>query len=189
MYFVIGPNGEEYGPADLNTLANWKNEGRVNPSTMLKDAQSGQMIQASSIPALFPMEAPTMTPTNTGFSQPSSFGTQPASPVQAPYAHYPHSGMDTAEAKQSLNKAYIILALSFVCGCCIGFPFAWMQGTKAEQQGLVSEVKTFRIIFGVVVALWVVGALIYLTTIGGAIGAAAAGAGTRPAPIQGGVSQ
>lgn len=84
-YFVTGSDGNQYGPVEGDVLQQWVREGRVLPSTMLKDAASGRDFAASSLPGLFQpaapqAPAPPMTPppgTGTGnpaqpnFSQPN----------------------------------------------------------------------------------------------------------------------
>ncbi len=52
QYFVIGPNGDKYGPADVDTLRMWSRENRVTAQTMLEDATTGARLMASAIPGL-----------------------------------------------------------------------------------------------------------------------------------------
>lgn len=52
-YFVVGPDGTEYGPANLSTLTTWAEQGRVLPSTMLKVAATGEIVAASSVEGIF----------------------------------------------------------------------------------------------------------------------------------------
>jgi hypothetical protein len=55
-YFVVGLDGEKFGPADVLTLNHWVQEGRIVPETMLEDVSTGQQVLASSIPELvFPV--------------------------------------------------------------------------------------------------------------------------------------
>lgn len=49
--------GRRYGPADLDTLASWKAEGRVLPETELIEEASDVRRQAKEFPELFPPEA------------------------------------------------------------------------------------------------------------------------------------
>ncbi len=63
-YLVVGPDGQEYGPANLDTLKQWVTENRLGPQSMLKDFQTGQMVAASAVPGLFP--APVMAPPGPG---------------------------------------------------------------------------------------------------------------------------
>lgn len=77
---VIGHDGAEYGPASLQDLKNWAAENRVNPSTQLKDFQTGQLLLASQVPGLFAAVPPPMAP-----------GTYPPQNpyAQPPMAQYP----------------------------------------------------------------------------------------------------
>ncbi|MBV6458881.1 MAG: hypothetical protein HONBIEJF_02020 [Fimbriimonadaceae bacterium] len=48
-YYVLGADGNKYGPADVPTLNTWAQEGRVLPTTLLEDFQTGQKLQASAV--------------------------------------------------------------------------------------------------------------------------------------------
>lgn len=49
MYTVTGADGREYGPVDAVTLQSWVSMGRVKPSTVVTDNQTGQKMAASQI--------------------------------------------------------------------------------------------------------------------------------------------
>ena len=51
-FFVLWPDGQKFGPADLQTLQRWAVENRVGPATLLEDAQTGHHIRAGDHPAL-----------------------------------------------------------------------------------------------------------------------------------------
>ncbi len=51
MYIVIGLNGMEYGPIDMQTLQTWAAQGRVQPGSLIRDVRTGQQFHASQIPA------------------------------------------------------------------------------------------------------------------------------------------
>ncbi|MFM9873819.1 MAG: hypothetical protein ACKVQS_10190 [Fimbriimonadaceae bacterium] len=60
-YMVIGPDGAEYGPANVDTLKVWVSEGRLTADSQLKNFATGQMMVANSVPGLFaavPSEVP-----------------------------------------------------------------------------------------------------------------------------------
>ena len=57
QYFVIGPDGQKFGPADINTLTQWAAEGRLTPATMLED-EFGKQMPASELPGVFPPGLP-----------------------------------------------------------------------------------------------------------------------------------
>src|SRR5437870_1572241 len=99
MYFVIAPDGSQYGPADLPTLTQWAHEGRVLASTTIRDARTGQTMVAAAIPNLFPGG--------------------PASPYSSPsppqYAAYPRgvAGPYADPSSQSdLTAAWVLSVLS-----------------------------------------------------------------------------
>ena len=46
-YFVIGENGELYGPADITTLNEWIAQGRIAPTTMIQEELGGARFAAS----------------------------------------------------------------------------------------------------------------------------------------------
>ncbi|MHB8637542.1 MAG: hypothetical protein ACYC96_13820 [Fimbriimonadaceae bacterium] len=63
-YFVIGPNGQRFGPAPVATLNQWIQEGRVAPQTLLQDAATGAQVVARALPALNFVPQPTLAPPN-----------------------------------------------------------------------------------------------------------------------------
>ncbi len=64
-YYVLGDQGQKYGPADIPTLNQWIAEGRIVPHTMLQDEASGGMIAASTIPGL--LFLPTASPVSSNY--------------------------------------------------------------------------------------------------------------------------
>ena len=67
LYYVIGPDGSRFGPADVTMLSQWASEGRVHPGTTLQEDGTGRNIPASAIPGLCP--APSFAATS-GAGQP-----------------------------------------------------------------------------------------------------------------------
>jgi len=51
-YFVITPDGSQYGPADVDTLVRWAKEGRIVASTILSERGADRQLQADSLTAL-----------------------------------------------------------------------------------------------------------------------------------------
>jgi hypothetical protein len=51
-YFVHAPDGQKYGPADLQILQQWIHAGSVISTTIIEDPQTGMKFQASQIPGL-----------------------------------------------------------------------------------------------------------------------------------------
>jgi TM2 domain-containing membrane protein YozV len=50
MYSIIGPDGQTYGPADLDTVKSWCLEGRINSDTMIVDPIDGHTKRAVDLP-------------------------------------------------------------------------------------------------------------------------------------------
>ena len=79
QYFVIGPDGAEYGPTDLPGLTQWVREGRVLANTMIRKGGAAPAA-AGSLPelaALFatppPAVAPQIPPMATTVTLPAEF--------------------------------------------------------------------------------------------------------------------
>lgn len=51
-WYVIGRDGQKYGPADLPTLQAWANENRVRPDTLLEEEGTGAQVLAQSVAGL-----------------------------------------------------------------------------------------------------------------------------------------
>jgi hypothetical protein len=109
-YFVVTQDGQRFGPADVNTLQQWANEGRLLATTTLEEEISGNRVLAGSVPGLnlgggtaapygYPTQAPTQqTPTpQSPYGQPQSpygQGPNPYNPPQGennPYAQNPYA--------------------------------------------------------------------------------------------------
>lgn len=51
-YFVIGADGNRYGPADIDALVQWAREGRIVGSTMLVERGTERSLRADGITAI-----------------------------------------------------------------------------------------------------------------------------------------
>lgn len=104
-YFVIGADGNKYGPADLPTLQQWLSEARVLPDTWLEEEGSGQRVQAKYVL----QQAP---PTQPG---------QPAAPgFFGPPSHSPYP---RAQDVRPTSDGTIQIVFGWICavvslGCC-----------------------------------------------------------------------
>jgi hypothetical protein len=71
--WIVRVGGVEYGPVDLDTLAEWKNEGRLLPSNEVRAESDGAWSTASALPGLF--APPPLPPSNSHpLAQRRSFG-------------------------------------------------------------------------------------------------------------------
>jgi Domain of unknown function (DUF4190)/GYF domain 2 len=62
MYKIIGIDGKEYGPVDLDQVRQWIAQGRVNTQTRLKAGDASDWKPASEIPELAALFAPAAKP-------------------------------------------------------------------------------------------------------------------------------
>jgi len=69
-YYVIAPDGNRYGPADISTLQQWVREGRIVANTTLEDELTGTKIRASLLPELSHLFPSTGAPPIDGASAP-----------------------------------------------------------------------------------------------------------------------
>lgn len=121
-YFVVMPDGNKYGPADLATLSQWASEGRINANSSLIDEMSGQTVSASSVPGL-----------SLGYAQ--SPIQQPT--YQAPTTPYPRQDpmMYGDGGKADYNKSLIFSIIGFLCCPIILSSLGIYYGNKAKAAG------------------------------------------------------
>jgi hypothetical protein len=110
QYFVIAPDGNQYGPATVEVLKQWVQEGRLTATTTLRDATTQAVVQASNVPGLFASPAPVAPAPPVYQSAPMQ---SPAGPyAQAPTGPVPNLGgpgqswsqAPTYSAPQPLNQ-------------------------------------------------------------------------------------
>jgi hypothetical protein len=134
-YFVIGADGNKYGPADVATLNQWAAEGRVTPETTLEEEGSGQQMKAkfvlpgmASAPPTQP-QAPQQPP-QSGFPGQSAPGYTP--PGQSPYVRPAGSGSD---GQTQIVIGWVCAVVSLFC-CPPGFGIAAiLLALNAKQKG------------------------------------------------------
>lgn len=102
MYWVIAADGQRYGPADLPTLRQWCQEGRVTPETQVVDPIDNVAKPARSIPEIvnnLPVVGPPMAaPYNPGAYM-HGMG-QDYSQAPAPYqSNYPRAYLGPPRSK------------------------------------------------------------------------------------------
>ena len=128
-YFVVGSDGNEYGPVDIDTLKQWATENRIQPTTSLRDEQSGVRGLASQVPGLFTASAPAVS-TSPPMGPPSgnpSYGN--------PTVDYPRPSDQVNDSFPVRTFLYPLggLISFFVCGG-FGFIFAGYGVYYAYQQ-------------------------------------------------------
>jgi len=132
-YFVIAEDGNKYGPADIQTLNTWIQEGRILPSTLIEEEGSGARLAANSVAGLvFGVTQPTEErPTDYSTRQPD----QQAYWQSAPRASYGVAGSTEA------TIAWVLGVVGTLLCCCggflfsgVGIVFAWLGFKKGNQK-------------------------------------------------------
>lgn len=179
MYYVLGDGGAKYGPASLDTLRKWVEEGRILPGMMLEDASTGVQIQASQVDGLFgPPTVPSAAPQGepqTGYSPytPQDPGpqSQPGSPwQQSPqggnpyprgYEGAPYGQQQGADPTWFIAGGWILTVLAVIPCCpCLQIPFgigAIFCGWKTKQLGN----KHGQVLMSAAIVALVVGLIVY----------------------------
>jgi len=131
--WIVRVDGRDYGPANIDTLREWKAEGRVLPANEARRADAELWTLAAEIPGLFDLE----TPTTTGASQ----LTYSTSSAQAPPA-LPSRGFGQilAETFRIYAKGFLqflcltlLVVLPSVCGQLAAM---WTQTVQASDADL-----------------------------------------------------
>ena len=79
MYRIIGADGREYGPVNLEQLLEWRRQGRVGPQTQVRSDSSSDWQSLSAFPELNPPPAPAAQP----FAQPPSLADRASKKIAA----------------------------------------------------------------------------------------------------------
>ena len=115
-YFVIGPAGEKYGPADVPLLNQWVREGRLLPGTFLEAEGNPARFPASALSGLHcpnPMQAGLAA----GQIPPTAFGS----------ASMPSAWVDPTRSRAVANASWTCSVLSVASSFglnCLTMPFA-----------------------------------------------------------------
>ena len=122
-YFVIASDGQKYGPADVPTLNQWAQEGRVLTTSMLEDATTGERVAATSVPGIvFPI-AP---PTGQNFQQPN---------FQQPNFQHPPGMGYRDDGSEDIKKVWIFGGIGFICCPIIFSVMAIVFASNAQKKG------------------------------------------------------
>lgn len=82
QYYVVWPNGQKFGPVDVDTLRQWQLENRIDSQSIIENAATGQHMPASAVlgygPSTYSPPPPGQPPMYHGYYRPNApypFGT------------------------------------------------------------------------------------------------------------------
>ena len=103
MYTVIGLNGIQYGPVDIQTLQDWATQGRVLPGTLVTDLATGRQSAANQLFALQPI-----------FSRPPSMQTMMGNGPSPSFPVHGHHGNIVPQTNMSAHSPIAAVLLSLL---------------------------------------------------------------------------
>jgi hypothetical protein len=130
QYFVVAPDGTSYGPADLPTLQQWANEGRVLADSQLRSVATGQTVLASNLPGL-------VVGSGIQSTAPGPYGYGPSGPYGQGSGYYPRPGLMDDGSKE-FTTGLVMGILSLVCCGILGLVFGIIgvvYSKRALQKG------------------------------------------------------
>lgn len=180
-YYVIASDGQKYGPADLATLKEWVEQGRITTATMLEEEIGSARLVASGLTGLFSASTPYSRPvdqqgpyqSNSSYTPPSSQPNLSNNPYASPSTYYRGDAGHGPDPllQRMVNNSWIAgavgLGIMTIGFCCFVTPLAsiglsiWgiSSGRKAQMEGHVGGQAPF--IFNIVVLVVALGVLAF----------------------------
>jgi hypothetical protein len=137
VYYVVHPDGSRYGPADLPTLQDWANEGRLVQATTLIDASTGQQMIAGRAPGLVwghnPAAHPSQATVLPGQMTQTPYGGGAGQINQSPHGGYPrpnqpYGGYSAGRPKSTLGMVALVCGISSILCLCLCMPLGIISG-------------------------------------------------------------
>lgn len=135
QYFVVLPDGQKFGPADLAMLNQWASEGRLTAQSQLEDASTGQRIFAVELAGLNVPGAPGVpgfdSPQPQPQPQPQSWNNPPQS--ASPYPRTPYVPADNGQ--KELTMAWVFGSIGLLCCPIIFSTMGIVYAVQAKNKG------------------------------------------------------
>ena len=154
-YYVIAPDGQRYGPADVSVLNQWVMEGRLAADSEVEREGDGERMTLSRVEGVAfaspaPMAAPAVPQVPQAPQAPSPPYQSPQNWQQPPgYSNYPRPGqMSPAAGQSELTASWILGAVTFAF-CCPVLPIVGLtMANKAISMGnpTATSARTFNIV-------------------------------------------
>lgn len=158
QYYVIGPDGNKYGPADVPTLKQWVAENRLNQGSMLEDFNTGQRVTAGQVPGLFDVATAAAPGPNMGPAV--APGPYAQAPMQGTvYTPGPGGAVSSDNGKTWIIVSWICSAVGLT-GCCfyifsiLGIVFAFVGGAKGATNSMAPKIFGFvSLVVGIAISI------------------------------------
>lgn len=116
VYYVYGPDGQHYGPADTATLRQWCSQGRILRTTILVDAYTQTQVQAQNLPELADLLAaippPIAPPTVTALPP----NVPPGTPIVQVHNYVQVPSSNPLASSLGRRNRWVAAALAFFAG-------------------------------------------------------------------------
>src|SRR5947208_1604744 len=144
--WIVRVQGKEYGPADIDTLREWKKEGRLLPENEARDASADLWSTAAAIPGLFDLQT---------VAEPSVRPTEP--PLQTQHRGF---GQILAETFHTYRKGFfqflgltLLVLLPSVCSQLTTALVQRAHGSNGDLRVLAGDAFAF-LMFVLSIAMW-----------------------------------
>jgi hypothetical protein len=151
--WIVRVDGREYGPADIETLREWKAEGRVLPANEARRADTEFWSSAEKIPGLFDVEALAAD----SVPQPIHSDNSREAPLPVPPRGFAQILADTFRIYVSGFLQFLPLTLLVILpSVCAQLTAMWMQNGHASETdpGVVAAGSVAFLMFILSMAMW-----------------------------------
>lgn len=105
MSYMVTVSGQEYGPADLAMLKAWADEGRIDPSTPVRNVETSALSTAGTVPGLWAPHEPVVQPAAPSAPPPVVQDASVPAAV-APYGQDPNLATQPIQTPQGLDPNF-----------------------------------------------------------------------------------
>ncbi|MDX2065762.1 MAG: hypothetical protein SFX74_08490 [Fimbriimonadaceae bacterium] len=162
QYFVVMPDGQKYGPADVATLSQWAVDQRLAPHSTLENATTGEKLAASSVPGIqfgppTAPAAPSMPTANYPRPNDAQYGApQPTYPAYTGHANSSDDDKSWLWGLLCGIGAVVLVLWIGIGGLILGIP-AFRFGLAAWNNGQRGKGLFGMILGAIAIALWLLG--------------------------------
>jgi hypothetical protein len=140
-YYVVHGPGQRFGPADVDLLNVWAEDGRIDRESVLEEADTGRRLAPTEVLGLRLPEPVAWTPP------------PPAAPAPPSYASYPRQMPASVEGSSDLTISWVASAVGIGFGCFLVGPLVGLVYANKAMEKRVPGANAARIFAYVVLGL------------------------------------